>query len=868
MYDFAASVTASGAVDVPQPCRFFTPLVGREHDLTVVCSLLERPDVRLLTLTGAGGIGKTRLALEAAHELEEAFTDGGVFVALATVRDPELVIHSIVQAFRLPKAEGRSFFETLTKFLYDRRLLLVLDNFEQVVAAAPQLVELLATCPGVKIMVTSRQVLRVQGEYEYIVPPLVLPDLEHLPDPDALQQIASVALFMQRVHAKKHGFQLTKDNTSSIAEICLRLDGLPLALELAAARIKLLSPKALLSRLSHRLQVLTQGGPDLPERQQTLRSMLAWSYELLSEEEQMVFRRLSIFVGGCTLEAAESICGGTPDLTTSMLDVVTSLLDKSLLQRVEQHGKWQRLYMLETIREYGMECLVSNGEFEQRQTAHAAYFRTFVEEAEPESIHCQQRMWLNCLERDHENIRNALIFLQEQGEQEHLIRMVASLEVFWLRQGHLSEGLEWAEQVLQNREQNVSITAQIKTLCAAGLLALFLGQRELASMRSQECLALSRTAGHTVGFAFASWTLTYLLLTVDDIAAAQAQAEEALAFVQGSGKDWAMGIVLHPLGSVALYKGDYARAQELYEQSIDLFNKVGDLYFRDEVLTTLADLYLAQGNEEKARSLFEKTNTSSEEVIAPWTMGWLLCLLGQITLRRLEISRAHFLLEEGLAHHQRKMDQRGMAQAYALLAQAAALEQDYSSALAMALKSLHISQSFEDSVALAACLEGLADVMIHEGTAACAARLWGAAERLREASSFSIEYTNSERLIEEASAHMGKKAFAALWSEGRNMTPEQALATLSTLESPANHAQSGSTKVVLSSTVSARATELTRRELQVLQIIVQGLSNVQIADQLVISPSTVDSHVQSIYRKLGVSSRSGATRYALEQHLM
>jgi predicted ATPase len=728
MYGYATNVTAGGAIDVPQPFIFLTPLVGRENDLAVVCSLLKSPDVRLLTLTGAGGVGKTRLALEATHELEDIFPEGIFYVTLVSIRDADQVIPAIAQTFRLPKAGGQSLFETLASFLQDRQILLLLDNVEQVVAAAPQLVALLATCRDVKLLVTSRQVLRVQGEYEYVVPPLTLPDIDPLPAPEALQQVASVALFMQRIQGKKHGFQLTNENASSIAEICRRLDGLPLALELAAVRIKLLSPKALLSRLSHRLQVLNQGGPDLPERQQTLRSMLTWSYELLNEEEQMVFRRLSYFVGGCTLEAAEAICASALDLTTPVLDVVTSLLDKSLLQQVEQHGIWQRLYMLETIREYGIECLIANGELEQCQAAHAAYYLAFVEEAEPELIKRQQCMWLDCLQRDIENIRSTLIFLREQGEEEQLLRMVGSLGAFWLRQGHLSEGLDWAEQVIHKGEQNILSPARIKSLLVASVLALFLGQRKPIYTWSQDCLAYFRSVEHAAGFAIASWTMTYLLLTVDNIAAAQAQAEEALAFVQSSANDWAMAVVLHPLGSLALYRGDYSKAQELYEKSIDLFNKVGDLYFRDEVLTTLADLYLAQGNEKKARLLFETANISFKEVIAPWTMGWLLCLLGQITLRRLEVSRARLLLEEGLKHHQSIGDQRGKAQAYALLAQAAALKQDYSSALAMAEQSLHISQSIEDSVALATCLEGLADVMVHEDTAGWAARLWGAAE--------------------------------------------------------------------------------------------------------------------------------------------
>src|SRR6266699_2833799 len=341
-----------------------TPLLGREQEVAAACTLPRRPEVRFLTLTGTGGVGKTRLALQVATGLLADFPDGVSFVSLAPISDPDLVISTIAQVLELKESGARPLLDLLTAFLRDKHLLLLLDNFEQIITAAPALADLLEACPQLNMLVTSREVLRVRGEHEYLVPPLPVPDLKQRTDSETLSHYASVTLFTQRAQAVNPDFQITETNASTIAAICARLDGLPLALELAAARLKHLSPQALLARLEHRLQVLTRGPRDVFERQQTLRNTIQWSYDLLTTEEQRLFRCLSVFVGGCTFEAVEAVCKLRGDVTADVLNGMASLIDKNLVQRRDQISGESRLLMLETIREYGLEALEESGEME------------------------------------------------------------------------------------------------------------------------------------------------------------------------------------------------------------------------------------------------------------------------------------------------------------------------------------------------------------------------------------------------------------------------------------------------------------------------------------------------------------------------
>src|SRR5260221_3730980 len=384
-----------------------TALIGREQEVQAIGEMLAHPEVRLLTITGTGGVGKTRLALEVAGVLRADFADGACFVPLAPVSDPARVMAAIAQALGLWEIAALPPEEQVQAALRERHLLLVLDNFEQVVQGAPQLTSLLASCPRLRILVTTRAALHLSGEYEFPVSPLAVPDLTQLPSSETLTQQDAVRLFVLRTQAIQPAFGVTPANARAIAEICVHLDGLPLAIELAAGRSKLLPPQALLKRLSHRLEVLTGGAQDLPSRQQTLRNTLQWSYDLLTETEQRLFRWLSIFVGGCTLEAAEAVCqagqaGG--EQASSVLEGIASLLDKSLVQQTERAGDAPRLVMLETIREFGLECLERQGELEVARRPHAHYYLALAEAAEPHLLGPEQLLWLDRLEQELDNL--------------------------------------------------------------------------------------------------------------------------------------------------------------------------------------------------------------------------------------------------------------------------------------------------------------------------------------------------------------------------------------------------------------------------------------------------------------------------------
>jgi predicted ATPase len=810
----------------------FTPFIGREQEVTTVQHLLQRQGVRLLTLTGPGGTGKTRLGLQVAAELSEVFPAGVFFVNLAPISDPELVVPTIAHTLDLVEVADQSLLGLLKAFLREKQLLLLLDNFEQVVSAAVQVADLLAACPKLKVLVTSREVLHVRGEQEFAVPPLSLPDPKRLPDLVALSKYEAVALFIQRAQAVKPEFQVTNANAPAVAEICVRLDGLPLAIELAAARIKVLPPQALLARLGQRLTVLTSGAQDVPARQQTLRNTIAWSYKLLDVHEQRLFRRLSIFVGGCTLEAAEAVCappddgdnachpersegsGSTNgeilrcaqddshdttqvrdgDATRSVLDGAASLVDKSLLRQSEQEGEEPRLVMLETIREYGLEALAASRELEGARRSHAAYYLALAEEGKPEPWGKPQAAWLQRLEQEHDNVRAALQWLVEQGEtregahtMELALRLGGALGSFWQVGGHASEGRIFLERALA-RSEGVTAPVRAKALDDAGWLAIYQSDYDRAEVLGEESLALYRELGDTAGIADALDLLGWLAKERGNHTAASALYGEALALWREAGNKTGIAWALHGLAYVTMYQGESVHAQALAQELLALSREIGDQDFISRAYRLLGQLALRHGDEATAHELFEESLAISKEIGNKPSTAYSHSLLGQLALQRGDETTAHELFEESLVIHRAVGDRHGAAKSLSYLARTAALRGDNAAARALYEESLMLTMELGNKLIVASCLEGLAGVILAQGESAWATRLWGAAAALREAIGAPlppVERADYERSVASARVQLGEKAFAVAWAEGRTMTPEQAFAARGPVTIPA-----------------------------------------------------------------------------------
>jgi predicted ATPase/DNA-binding CsgD family transcriptional regulator len=759
-----------------------------------------------------------------AASLHNSFANGAYFVSLAPVSNPELVLSTIAQTLGVREASGETILGTLCAALRDRHLLLILDNFEQVVSAGPRVLDLLQCASRLQVLVTSRTVLRVYGEQEYAVLPLALPDPSQKESPEQLAKYEAVRLFIERARAVKPGFGVTKSSASVVAEICRQLDGLPLAIELAAARIKLLSPPAILKRLDQRLPLLTRGATTLPYRHQTLRDAIAWSYDLLSDEEKRLFRALSVFVGGCTLEAAEAVCGAQPitdhrppatnpsvlSPQSSVLDGLAALVDKSLLRQEEQEDGEPRFYMLETIREFALGELVIRGEAEGMRQRHADYFLALAELAEPGLMGSELALWLGRLDGDHDNLRTALSWLLEQEEAEtaeNALRLLLALRYFWDRRIHISEYERWMERALAQVGPEATLL-RLRALRVCRVQATKQNDFSRARAWAEQAVAMARELGDKWQITESLSGLALVEYMQGDYDTARSLMEGSLAIYRELGADLYIARTLNNLGEVARYQGDYRHAEGLYKESLSLFREAGE---KSGIMAAVINLGLCAyhlGNLQEARAAYLEALALAQETHSQNATATVLTNLSSV-----------------------------------ILSESPGIEAD------------------EAPQAATQDLEGMEQIARFSGLAA--AMLERSGRRLEAPDQ--AEYDHN---VATARARLGEAAFTAAWNEGNALTLQDALPLA--LEAPTAHvpATPVRARAVSRSGIPASSEQaLTRREIEVLRLVAVGLTNPDIAEHLSLSIYTVQTHLRSVFSKIDVKTRTAAVHYVFEHNL-
>ena len=713
-----------------------TSFIGRDKESKELKRLLA--GTHLMTLTGSGGCGKTRLSLQVAADSLERFADGVWFVELAPLSDPALLPRTTAMVLGLKEEPGKPIRQTLVEYLRDKRLLLLLDNCEHLLGASAQLADtLLRQCPQLTVLASSREALGIGGEQTYRVPSLSLPDPKQAHTLASVAAFESARLFTDRALLVRPDFEVTNRNASILASICSRLDGIPLAIELAAARVRFLSIEEIDRKLDQRFLLLTGGSRTALPRQQTLRSLIDWSYDLLHASEKLLLQRLSIFAGGWTLEAAEQICSGGEVEQQAAFDLLTSLADKSLVVVEQNHGH-SRYRLLETVRQYAREKLLERGGGVAVRERHLHYFLALAEATAPKLLGAEQAEWLNRLEEEHDNLRAALEWSLVEAASQQDLRLCGALHRFWSTRGHLAEGREWCARILAKERATERTLELTKTLSAAGNLA---------------------------------WHQT-------DYPAARSLLEESLAISRDLGDRGGIASSLNNLGNVAIEQGDYPTARTLYEESLSIRRELGDRRNIAAVLGNLGIIAYEQGDLTASRALSEEALTISRELGDRGRVADALNNLGNVAFDQGDIAAARALNEQSLAIARELGDWDAIATSLHNLGAVAYLQGDFGSARALYEEALANRSGLGDRLGVARALEGLAAVVAATGSSLRAARIWGAAARLREEIGSPLSPTersrHEQRVIAARAAVRDDEVFDRAWQEGCALSPTQA----------------------------------------------------------------------------------------------
>jgi predicted ATPase/class 3 adenylate cyclase len=783
-----------------------TTLVGRDEEVATVCEFLGRANTRLVTLTGPGGVGKTRLSLQVAAESIDAYDDGVWFIPLEEATDESDIVAAIGAGLGVREAGNQSLMATLIEYLRSKKLLLILDNFEQIAHLGTLVSHLLRSAPRTQALITSRSRLGLQGEREFIVPPLDVPDRTAEAPVGELMRCSAVELFVERAQAVSGAFELTDANATAVTEICRQLDALPLAIELAAARVKILPPEALLARMERRLALLTGGRGDRPSRHQTLRATIAWSHDLLSPEEQTLFARQAVFAAGFTFDTAEDVCN--PDGSIDLLTSLEALVDHSLLRQAEDESGEPRFSMLVTIREYAMEQLAARQDGDATRSQHVQWCLGLLERAEPALIGPDQQQWLEQLEREHDNLRAALTWASESGHETELCHLAGLMFPFWEKHGYFSEGRRWLEAA---RKTTTLVPPPIRSRVLYGLASLMLdqGDADQAEELHRESLALRRQLDNARDVAQSLAGLASATLRRGDLDQSAACLDESLNLFRQINDTWGMANALNGLASVAHEHHDYQQAEVLYDQSLKLFQKLGDqrnlavtlnsmatvahdrkdyaraleMYDRSLALTralgdkrtwamTLNNQAIAahdQGDYARAADLYAESLALFRHLGDRRGIAYLLLGLGMVADDLGDYARATELYEESLDLFTKIGDTRGIPSALMGIAANSVNLGDPDRAGPLFLQALRHLQENEDDEGIAECLDGLARVLLSQGQTARAIKLYGATAALRNSDGMSLSPANQAeyvRLIATARATLGETAFTAAWTEG------------------------------------------------------------------------------------------------------